>query len=141
MTKINHLHQILTERVQTWREAGYPCEDFPVLAEILEHQTAPETGELRFLRRPQLRALEMYWYLRLVENTPHIFDLYKRFFPRRRELREALGLIAETIRDFVEDEGIEALWERIKTDDAFVRDFKLESLRETAACDRCQVIT
>jgi type III restriction enzyme len=50
-------------------------------------------------------------------------------------LRETLGLTHPTIRDYVEDHGIEALWERIKTDDAFVKDFKLEALRETLTLD------
>lgn len=126
-----HLHQILAERVLTWRESGYPCEDFPVIAEILEHQMVQETSELRFLRKPQFRALETYWYLRLQEKTPHIFNLYKRFFSKSSDLRKVLGLTAEEIRDHVEDEGIDALWDRIKINDAFVRDFKLESLRET----------
>jgi type III restriction enzyme len=128
---MNNLHQILAQHTKEWREAGYPCDDYPAISEILEYQIEPETKILKFLRKPQLRALEIYWYLRLVEKTPHIFDLYNTYFPKLREKRQVLGLTAEAIRDFVEDEGIEALWERIKTDDSFVRDFKLESLRET----------
>ena len=92
-----------------------------------------EAGGLRYLRRPQFRAVETYWYLRLVRKTAHIFDLYRHFFPRPRELREALGLTQDAIRDFVEDNGIDALWDRIKTDDGFVRDFRIEALRETLA--------
>ena len=34
-----------------------------------------DAGGPRFLRAPQLRALETYWYLRLVEGTPHVLDL------------------------------------------------------------------
>jgi type III restriction enzyme len=64
-------------------------------------------------------------------STTHIFDLYRELYPKPRELREALGLTADAIRDFAEDSGQEALWERIRTDDNFVRDFKLEALRES----------
>ena len=42
-----------------------------------------------------------------------------------------MGLTAEEIRDFIEDEGWEAVYHKIKTDNAFVRKHHLESLRET----------
>jgi len=48
---------------------------------MLEWACESETGSLRFLRPPQLRALETYWYLRLIEGTPHVADLYQRLFP------------------------------------------------------------
>ena len=130
-----HLHQQLATLVDGWRSAGYPHGDHPIIAEILDWATDSETGATRFLRRPQIRALETYWYLRLVEGTPRIFDLYKKLSPRPRELREAFGLTQDAIRDFVEDEGVDALWQRIKTDGAFVKDFKLEALRETLTLD------
>ncbi|MDX9710506.1 MAG: hypothetical protein RBT64_13220 [Trichloromonas sp.] len=61
---------MLAEKVRIWREAGYPCEKFPAIGEILRYQTADDSGgTLRFLRPPQFRALEVYWYLRLVANT------------------------------------------------------------------------
>src|SRR5918994_1737842 len=122
---MNHLHQLIAAQSREWREADYPCEEFPAIAEILEYQADLETKTLRYLRKPQFHALETYWYLRLVEKTPHIFSLYQRLFPRTRELREALSLTHESIRDYVEDHGINALWEHIKTDDAFVRTFQL----------------
>ncbi len=127
-----NLHEKLAAAVDVWRNQGYPCDANPDIAEILQWSQDSQAGSLRYLRRPQFRALETYWYLRLVLKTPHIFDLYQHFFPRPRELRKALGLTQDAIRDFVEDAGsIDALWERIKTDDAFVRDFRIESLRET----------
>ena len=128
---MNALHEHLAAKVTEWRAAGYPAREYPAVAEILEWARDLEHGHLRFLRAPQLRALEVYWYLRLVERTPHVFELYQRLFPRSRELRSALGLTADRIRDLVEDEGIEVLWTRIRTDDDFVRDFRLEALRET----------
>jgi hypothetical protein len=129
---LSQLHEQLAAAVDDWRNQGYPCEAYPTIAEILEWSHESEAGSLRYLRRPQLRALETYWYLRLILKTPHVFDLYQHFYPRQRELREALGLTQDAIRDFVEDSGgIDALWERIRTDDNFVRDFRIESLRET----------
>ncbi|MEX2155647.1 MAG: DEAD/DEAH box helicase family protein [Gemmatimonadales bacterium] len=125
------LHEHLAPRVRAWRDVGYPCELYPAVAEVLEWGRDPESGHLRFLRAPQLNALEAYWYLRLVEGTPHVFDLYVRTFPKASELLEALGLGHEEITRIVIDEGPDALWDRIKTDDEFVRAHRLESLRET----------
>jgi type III restriction enzyme len=128
---MSHLHERLGTAVDAWRLAGYPCPQYPIIKELFDWATDPSSKERRFLRAPQLRALETYWYLRLQEQTPHIFELYLRLFTKSSELRYALGLTAGAIRDFVEDEGIEALWDRIRVDDQFVREFRLESLRES----------
>ena len=125
------LHEHLATRVRAWRDAEYFCEPYPAIAEVLEWARDPESGHLRFLRGPQLQALETYWYLRLIEQTPHIFDLYTKLFPRLSDLLEALGLGHEEVNRLVIDEGPDALWERIKRDDEFVRAHRLESLRET----------
>src|SRR5574341_584388 len=132
---MNHLHQLIAARVDQWRNDGYPSTDYPAVGEVLDWSGETETGNLRFLRRPQLRALETYWYLRLVENPPHVFDLYRKYYPKQSELLTALGLEHTGIKAYVLDNGIDALWQRIKTDDAFVKDFKLESLRETLTLD------
>lgn len=128
---MNHLYQVLAAETKAWREAGYPCEDRPVIGEILDWQTDPETGGLRYLRTPQLRALEVYWYLRLVKHTPHIFNLYRDVYHKRAELLGVLGLDKDEIRDYVLDEGLQGLWDRLRTDDDFVRDFRLQALRES----------
>ncbi len=132
---MNHLYQILAAETKEWREAGYPCEDYPVIREILEWQTDLETGVTRYLRMPQLRALEVYWYLRVVKGTPHIFDLYRKLYPKPAELLEALGLVQDEIRNHVLNEGIDSLWHRLKYDDDFVRDFQLQALRESLNLD------
>ncbi|TAL36122.1 MAG: restriction endonuclease subunit R [Spirochaetes bacterium] len=132
---MNHLHQHLELLVAEWRDDGYPTRKYSAIAEILEWSHESANNTLRFLRRPQLRALETYWYLRLVEETPHILDLYRKLIPKQSQLLEALGLNTKGINDLVLDEGIDSLWERIKKDDGFVRDFKLESLRETITLD------
>ena len=130
-----HLHQQIAARVTAWRAESYACAEYPAIGEILDWAHVPETGHARFLRRPQLRALETYWYLRLIEKTPHVFDLYKRFYPKQSEMLAALGLDHSEIKEYVLDEGLDALLKRIKTDDTFVRDFDLESLRETLTLD------
>ncbi len=132
---MTHLHNVLAERVADWREAGYPHDAHPGIAEILEYQIDPETGTRRFLRAPQLHALETYWYLRLVEGTPHILDLYHELFPETSEFLEALGLTADDLRDIALDEGLDGLLDRVRTDDELVRTHKLESVRETLALD------
>ncbi len=125
------LYEVIAERVKNWRGGGYPCEQFPAIGEIMEYQTDPESGHLRYLRAPQLRALETYWYLRLVEDNPHVFALYRKLFPKPGELLAALSLDHPDITVLALNEGLDALWEKIKNDDDFVRCFKLDALRET----------
>lgn len=132
---MSHLHEALAARVTAWREAGYPHEVHPAIAEILEYQVDAESGIRRFLRAPQLRALETYWYIRLVLGTPHILELYHELFPATTDFLEALGLRQEGLRDIAIDEGVEALLDRIRTDDELVRQYRLESVRETLTLD------
>jgi len=129
------LFEVIQEKLNTWRDDGYPTEHYPAIAEILEYAVLPEEDRLRFLRPPQLRALETYWYLRLVEGTPHIFDLYRKHYRGRLDLLSALGLARDDIKDFVLNEGLEALWERLRTDEGFVKGHKLESVHETLTLD------
>lgn len=127
------LHERLTSEVDAWRDAHYPSDSFPALAEVLEY--AAGSGELdghvRFLRTPQLRALETYWYLRLVAGTPRTIDLYRRLFTKPVDLLSALGLAHQDLRDLALDAGVDGLLDRIATDDVLVKQYKLESLRET----------
>lgn len=39
---VDNLYQTLAERVAAWRDGGYPCEEYPIIAEVLEHQSEPE---------------------------------------------------------------------------------------------------
>ncbi len=126
-----HLHQVLAARVSKWRADGYPSPEYPAIAEILEWATDPESGMPRFLRLAQIRALEAYWYLRLVEETPHIFALYQRLFVEPLDLLDALGLSHPEITRLMVSRPLQSLWERIRTDDAFVQKFRLEGIRET----------
>jgi hypothetical protein len=133
------LYETLAIRVNEWRAQGYPHAEYPTIAEILEWAADPEAGGFR-LRSPQLRALETYWYLRLVEGTPHIIQLYRQFFPRQSELLSALGLHHEDLKAYALDYGLDGLFERIKTDDDFVREFSLHALRETLTLDYASYI-
>lgn len=68
---MTELHQALAVRVATWRETGYASDRFPAIAEILGYAFEDDgRRHSRFLRAAQFRALETYWYLRLVEGTP-----------------------------------------------------------------------
>ncbi len=130
---MTELHQELAAKVKAWREAGFPVVEYSSASEVLDWAVDAVSGAPRFLRRAQIRALETYWYLRLVEGTPHVLDLYKAIFGKQSELLAALGLDRDAITTYVLDEGIDALWHRIRSDDGFVRDLKLEAIRETLA--------
>lgn len=131
------LHEALAAKVTAWRRAGYPADEFPAIAEILEWARGDEeSGNVRFLREPQLRALETYWYLRIAEQTPKVPELYRRMFPRQSDLMNALGLSNESLREMALDlGGVEALLDAIREDDDLVRAHRLEALRETLALD------
>jgi hypothetical protein len=122
------LYEALAMHVAAWRAEGYNHEEYPAIAEILEWASNPDVPGFR-LRRPQLRALETYWYLRLRENTPHIFDLYQSLFPRKKEFLEAFGISDEAFRRA--DYDLDILVGSIRDDLEFVREFRLEAVRET----------
>jgi type III restriction enzyme len=124
------LYEVLRTKINEWRTGGYSHPEYSSIAEMLEWAGDPEGSGFR-LRPPQQRALETYWYLRLVEGTPHITELYRRLFSRQSDLLAALGLIHQDIRTYALDFGTDAVIQRIRTDDQFVRQFHLEALRET----------
>jgi type III restriction enzyme len=137
---MTQLHELIQRNVTAWRENGYFTDDYPAIAEILDYAVLPESGNLRFLRQAQLRALETYWYLRLVEDTPHIFDLYRRYYSKPMNLLAALGLDSEEIKEFIVNElmsggSVDTLWERIRTDEEFIKRNKLESVHETLSLE------
>src|SRR2546426_7946574 len=126
-----YLHELLAALVEDWRKAGYPAEKYSTISEILEFAVLPELHTPRFLRWPQIRALETYWYLRFVENTPHAFEIYRRHFSSKTTLLDSLGLKNSEVQRVALDEELDGLWRKIRTDDAFVKRHKLESMRET----------
>ena len=126
------LYRILKSKNLEWRRNNYQS-DYPTISEILEFNLNPETGNLGFLRKAQFEALETYWYLRLVEGTPHVFDLYKKMYNDPVELLKTLNIniSQEDLVRILSEGGINLIFERIKYDNDFVRQYRLEALRET----------
>ncbi|MEZ4618614.1 MAG: hypothetical protein R2867_24295 [Caldilineaceae bacterium] len=121
------LQDHLQQQVAGWRRAGYPHSHYPIIGEILRWAHMPE-GAFR-LRPPQLLALETYWYLRLVLETPHIRDLYTTLFSTPEAWAAALAIppkswhaVQGERKDFVR---------MLQGDERFVQVHRLESLRET----------
>jgi len=126
------LNSKLKLKVFDWRKNKYRS-SFSTISEILDFNYDLATENLRFLRKAQFEALETYWYLRLVEGTSHIFDLYRKYF-KGKQFFDSIGLkhIVENIpEDLITEEFIKGIIEKIKSDDNFVRQYKLEALRET----------
>lgn len=125
-----HLHQKLTYCVNEWRDNNYPSEQYPAIAEIFAHAYLDaETKQYRFLRHAQIVALETYWYLRIVLETPTIPELYEKLYPKLADRLNAMGISAKLFAEA--DYDYDALLERVRTDNKFVREHHLESLRET----------
>ncbi|WP_090138083.1 DEAD/DEAH box helicase family protein [Limnohabitans sp. DM1] len=136
---MSFLYQTLSERVDAWRQENYPCDDYPAIREILEYATEDtQTGQLRFLRRAQLRALETYWYLRLVLGTPKTPELYEILFEDLPDRLDAMGVNEKLFKEA--KYNYTALIKRVQEDNQFVRDNKLESLRETLSLDYASYI-
>lgn len=129
------LPELISKKILEWRLQGYQHADFPAISEILEWASSREHDQPRFLRVPQVRALETYWYLRLVLETPESFALYQKMIASKVELRKALGLNSDAVREYVEEHGFNDLVEHVRNDDLFVKQQKLEALRETLTLD------
>jgi len=133
-----HLYLLLKEKAKKWRESGYPCEDYSIISEILEYSVISSSAKeksLRFLRTAQLEALEIYWYLRLRERTPYIFDLYKKFYPNQIGLLKVIGIPTESedILSLALNKGIDGIIEKIRADNEFVKKYKLDATKESLA--------
>jgi hypothetical protein len=130
-----NLFEVLKIKAKEWRKSGYKCE-YPAIAEIFDYNlisSGDRQGNFRYLRKAQFEALEIYWYLRLVEKTPRIIDLYQKYF-NGKELFESLGLgflIENLPDDFVDNNFIEKTIKQIENDDEFVKRHHLQGLRET----------
>lgn len=122
------LFEALAKHVAAWREEDYKHEEYPAIAEILEWTRQPDAPTFR-LRAPQILALETYWFLRLVEKTPHIFDLYQSLFEKKSEMLQALGIPEDAFSRV--DYEIDSLVKAINENVDFVKEFHLEAVRET----------
>ena len=95
---MQHLFEKLRDDTLKWRKEGYPCQDYPLIGEVLRWQFEGEADDrvhLKYLREPQFQSLELYWYIRLVLKTPHIVKLYKHYYDTTGDIRdfcEAFGI-------------------------------------------------
>ena len=132
------LYQKLRDDAEKWRKDGYPCADYPLIGEILRYQfegDAEERGPLKYLREPQFQSLEVYWYLRLVRETPHIVDLYKHYYGDDISVFcDALGIkISPDALAFID--SIDPIINKVKTDDNFARDNVSDVVYEAVTLD------
>ena len=95
---MQHLYEKLRDDTLKWRKEGYPCQDHPLIGEVLRWQFEGEADDrvhLKYLREPQFQSLELYWYIRLVLKTPHIVKLYRHYYDTTGDIRnfcEAFGI-------------------------------------------------
>ena len=122
---MEQLFEKLRDDAEQWRKEGYPCSEYPLIGEILRWQfegDAEERGALKYLREPQFQSLEVYWYLRLVRETPHIVELYKHYYGNDISVFcDALGVkISPGMLTFIKSP--DQIIETVKTDPDFVRE-------------------
>ncbi len=126
---MTHLYEVLADEARRWRDAHYVCEKYPAIGEILDWQVDTESGVMRFLRKPQLRALEVYWYLRLVRQTPTILQLYDQCFPDADVWLDALGIPDGAFK--AAGYSLDRFWKHLSSDDDYVKKFRLQAVRES----------
>jgi len=126
---VTHLYEVLADEARRWRDAHYVCEKYPAIGEILDWQVDTESGVMRFLRNPQLRALDVYWYLRLVRQTPTILQLYDQCFPDADVWLDALGIPYGAFK--ASGYSLDRFWKHLSSDDDYVKKFRLQAVRES----------
>ena len=134
------LFEKLRDDALRWRKNGYGGTDYPLIGEILRWQfesSWDESGDdvsLKYLREPQFQALEAYWFVRLALGTPHVIDLYKKYYgDDNEEFLNALGVPMS--RDALRYTTPDAVIEQIKKDDAFVKEKRIQALHEAVALE------
>ena len=127
------LYEDLKRSALEWREGGYACREHPLIGEILAYQMAADSLSLEFLREPQFLALEVYWYVRLKLQTPHVIDLYKHYYADKKTLFDALGIPIS--KDALKWATIEGVLEEVKSDSAWVKSLKIQALHEAVILD------
>ena len=129
---MQHLYEKLRADALKWRKNGYPCSEYRLIKDILHYQfegDAEERVHLKYLRVPQFDSLELYWYLRLKHDTPHIVDLYKHYYEDKGDFCKAFGIpIPPGELRWID--GIDEILHRVKTDSEFVRDYSLDAVHE-----------
>ncbi len=131
---MEHLYEKLREDTLNWRKEGYPCQDYPLIGEILRWQFEGEAEDrvhLKYLREPQFQSLELYWYLRLKRDTQHIVDHYKHYYGDNvKDFCKVLGL--PTDPNFLAAfQDVDRIVDLVKNDEDFVKRNRLNPLHET----------
>ena len=132
---MNDFLKKLQKDVKNWRNDHHVCEIAEV-GEILKFQFLDrERTNFKYLRKPQFEAIETYFYLRVVKGSKSMLDLYQEYFPDMKDLLTELGIRLGQ-NDWVDilSQGkgwIDFLFKKIRNDDAFVKKYKLEILRES----------
>ena len=130
---MKHLFEKLRDATQNWRKEGYPCQDYPLVGEVLRYQFEGEPQEqisLKYLREPQFQSLELYWFLRLVQKTPHIVDLYKHYYSDDvRDFCEAFG-IPITPNELILIRDIDTVIDLVKNQPEFVKQKRIDPVYE-----------
>ena len=125
------LYEDLKQSALEWRQSGYACDGYPMIGEILAYQMERREDILtpKFLREPQLLALEVYWYIRLILQTPHVIDLYKHYYAKnKKDFSDALKIPLS--RDAWEWASIDKVIEKVKTDLNWVKKERIQALHE-----------
>ncbi|RKU14706.1 hypothetical protein C6501_07805 [Candidatus Poribacteria bacterium] len=132
---MQHLYEKLRDDTLKWRKDGYPCQDYPLIGEVLRHQFEGEAGDrvqLKYLREPQFQSLELYWYIRLVMETPHIVDLYKHYYDTTGDIRdfcEAFG-IPITPNEAILIQNVDAIIKLVKEKPEFFKQKRIDPVYE-----------
>ncbi len=130
---MTHLFEKLRNGAKSWREEGYPCPDYPLIGEILRWQFEGDINEgitLKYLRKPQFQSLELYWFLRLKRDTPHIIDLYKHYYGDNvDEFCKAMGIpITPGQRTIIKT--VDEVIDLVKNNQDFVKQLQIDPLYE-----------
>ena len=131
---MQHLFEKLRDDTLKWRKDGYPCQDYPLIGEILRYQFEAEADDrvhLKYLREPQFQSLELYWFLRLVLKTLHIVDLYKHYYDTGdiRDFCEAFG-IPLTPNDLIYITNVDTVINLVENNPEFVKQKRIDPVYE-----------
>ncbi len=131
---MKHLFEKLRDDVQNWRKKGYSCPDYPLIGEILRYQFEGEADDrvhLKYLREPQFQSLELYWYLRLVLNTPHIVKLYRHYYDPGdiRDFCEAFG-IPISPQELILIRDVDTVIDLVENNPEFVKQKRIDPVYE-----------
>ena len=131
---MQHLFEKLRDDTLNWRNEGYPCQDYPLIGEILRYQfegEPPEQISLKYLRQPQFQSLELYWYLRLMLKTPHIVKLYRHYYDTGdiRDFCEAFG-IPISPQELILISDVDAIINLVENNPEFVKQKRIDPVYE-----------